>query len=132
MKNKKSLNKFVKKEERIIRREYLNIIFNVGFAILTLLIPIIFNKNIWLATILLILISLIALIKWRSSLTLIVFLFGALWGPISEMIAIYFNVWSYSYTNFINIPIWLFIVWGNAAAFIYQTTVEIKKLGVKK
>ncbi len=48
------------------------------------------------------------------------------------MISISFGIWSYSYTNFINIPLWLFVLWGNAAAFLYQTALEIKNLGIKK
>ncbi|MEK6860186.1 MAG: hypothetical protein AABX54_05220 [Nanoarchaeota archaeon] len=129
---KKSINKVIKKEKKLVKREFYNITFNLIFAFLTLFIPIIFKKYIILATILLSLISIIALFKWKSAITFLIFLFGALWGPLSEMIAIYFNVWNYSYANFINIPIWLFIVWGNAAAFLYQTGLEIKKLGVKK
>jgi len=125
---KKKKNNINKK----IRKEWKNIIFNIIFGVLTLLIASFFYKNIILATSLLIIVTVIGLIKWKSKITIIIFILGAIWGPISEMIAIYLGAWNYSYPNFINIPIWLFFVWGNAAAFIYQTAIEIKKLGIKK
>lgn len=126
------INRVIKKEEKLVRKELYNILFNCLFAFVSLLIPILFKKYILSATLLLLSVSIIALIKWKSKITLLVFVFGALWGPLSEMIAIYFNVWSYSNPNFFNIPFWLFLVWGNAAAFLYQTGLEIHKLGIKK
>ena len=33
--------------------------------------------------------------------------------------------------DFITIPVWLFLVWGNAGAFLYQMGLELKDLGVK-
>jgi hypothetical protein len=48
------------------------------------------------------------------------------------MIAITYGVWHYSLSNFYNIPLWLFIAWGNAGVFVYQTTIEFHKLGVEK
>jgi len=127
-KNKKSL---IKKERKIIKKEWNNILFNCLFAFLALLITILFFRNPILATILLSLTSLLGLIKWKSKLTLVIFLFGGLWGPICEMIAIKYGVWEYAKTGFFNIPLWLFILWGMAAAFLYETAKEINKLGIK-
>ena len=114
-----------------IRKEWKNIIFNGFFATLTLLIVILFHKNILLATLLLTVLAIIGFIKWKSKITIIIFLFGAIFGATSEMIAINYGVWNYAIKNILNIPSWLFIIWGNAAAFIYQTVVELKKLGIK-
>jgi len=125
-------NNKINNEIKLIRKEWKNIIFNSIFAIFTLIFPIIFKKNILLTTLILLLVSIIGLVKWKSKITLSVFIFGAFFGAIVEMISINYNVWSYSYTNFINIPLWLFVVWGNASAFIYETANEFKKLGVKK
>ncbi len=119
------------KFEKRLRKEWKNILFNIVFGGLSILIVILTYENILLTTALLIILSIIALIKWRSKITIFVFIAGAIWGPISEMIAIAFGVWQYSFTNIINIPLWLFILWGFAAAAIYQTAIEIKKLGVK-
>lgn len=109
-----------------------NIIFCIIFAVSTLLVVILFYKNIFLATLLLIVIALTGLIKWKSKLTSIMFFFGAIFGAVTEMIAINYGVWSYSFTNFVNIPTWLFIVWGNTAVFLYQISLEIKRLGIKR
>ncbi len=120
------------KIKKSLRKEWKNIIFNALFAILTLVIVILFYKNILLTVVILIIITAIGLSKWKSILTLILFIFGGIFGALAEMISISSGAWVYTFTNFINIPSWLFIVWGNATAFIYQTALEIKKLGVKK
>lgn len=122
------IGKKLEKEEKRIKREWKNIIFNLMFAILTLLIPILFYRKILLTTALLFILTTISLVKWKSNLTLMIFIFGAIGGGLAEMIAIYFGLWGYSITNFYNVPFWLFIVWGNAAAFLYQTAIEFKKL----
>jgi len=114
-----------------LNKEWKNIIFNGIFAALTLLIVILFHKRIILATVLLIIIVAIGLIKWKSKLTLILFIFGGIFGAISEMIAINYGAWSYPINNVVNIPLWLFIVWGNTATFLYQTSIELKKIGIK-
>jgi len=122
----------IQKEEKILRREWKNIIFNLVFATLTVILPILFYKNILLTTLLLFVLVIVALIKWNSKLTIAIFIFGAFWGPVSEILCVYFGVWRYSEVNFYNIPLWLFIVWGNAAAFLYQTALEFKKLGIRR
>lgn len=120
------------KIENKIKQEWKNIIFNCIFGILTILFIILFYRNILLASVLVGLVAVIGLIKWKSKITLLIFIFGAIFGAVAEMIAVIYGVWNYSITNFINIPFWLYLVWGNAAAFIYQTAVEIRRLGVKK
>jgi predicted N-acyltransferase len=122
----------IQKEERIFSREWKNILFNLVFATLTVIFPILFYKNIVLTAILVLIVTIAGLIKWKSKLTTAIFIFGAVWGPVSEMICVHFGVWQYSQINFYNIPLWLFIVWGNAAAFIYQTALEFRKIGIKK
>jgi hypothetical protein len=123
--------KEVKMRSKSVWKEKKNLIFNSIFAILTLMIPILFYKNVVLATTLLLIVAVIGLSKWKSKLTLAIFVFGAIFGGVAEILAIYFGIWSYAVTNLWNIPSWLLIVWGNAAAFIYQTAVEFRKLGVK-
>jgi hypothetical protein len=127
-----NIKKTLRGEERKIRKEWWNILFNLIFAFLAVLIPSLFYKNITLTCIILIILSAIGLIKWKSNITLAIFVFGALWGPLSEMFAIYFGAWTYSLSNFYTIPLWLFIIWGDAAAFLYETTKEIKRLGLKE
>ena len=115
-----------------IKKEWRNVIFNLIFGVLTLLIIIIFYKNILLTTILVGFLAIFGLIKWRSKITLYIFIFGALFGSLTEMIAISQGIWGYTFTNFLNIPLWLIIVWGNAAAFIYQTAIEFERLDIHK
>ena len=109
-----------------------NILFNILFAILTLLIVSFFYKKIMFVTIIVGLISFIGLIKWKSKLTLFIFILTGIFGVLAESFAIWNGVWKYSFFNFQNIPLWLFFVWGNTGAFIYQTSLELKKLGVRK
>ena len=121
------------KLEKGLRREWKNIIFNLAFAILSLLIVIFYYQNIILTTSLLLILAIIGMIKWKSKITFILFVVGGLFGTISEMTAIYTtNVWFYALPNILNlVPLWLFILWGNTAAFLFETGKEIKKLGVK-
>ena len=127
MKKKNSLEKHIKKEWK-------NLLFNSIFAILSVVIIILFHKNILLATSLEIILGVVGLLKWKSKITLMVFFIGGIWGPIAEMAVIYFSgAWAYDVTNlFTLIPSWLIFVWANAAVFIYETSKEIKKFGIKK
>ncbi len=111
-----------------LRAQRFNLLFNLLFAIFTISTPILFYESIFLSTTILIFISIIGLIKWKSLTSLFIFIFGAISGVASEIIAIHFGVWSYAVVNFMNVPIWLFLVWGNASAFIYQTTKEFNKI----
>ncbi len=104
-----------------------NNLFNLIFAVLTLIIILFLYKSIMLSTILLLSLSIIALIKWKSKITLLVFIFGAIFGALAEIIAINFGIWSYSTSNFINIPLWLLILWGNAAIFIYHMALGFRR-----
>lgn len=122
----------MKKQDDKLKKEWKNILFNTLFAALTLIIVIIVYKKVLLTSILLAIISVVGLIKWKSKITLIVFILGAIWGPFSEAIARYFGVWNYSISSVFNIPIWLLLVWGNAAAFLYETGKEIHRLGVRE
>ncbi len=122
----------MKKIGKKIKQEWKNILFNVILVFITTGIVILFYEDILLTTILLIIVSIIWLIKWKSKITLMIFIFGALGGPICEIIAISFGVWNYTFPNLFNIPFWLFILWGDTTAFLYQMVLEIKKLGIKK
>jgi len=114
-----------------LKKEWKNILFNIVFAILNILIVIFFYKKIFLVSVLLLTVAIIGLIKWKSKITLAIFIFAGLFGAIAEMVAISYGAWTYSIKNVINIPLWLFILWGNAGAFMYQTAIEFKKIGIK-
>ena len=111
--------------------EIKGLIFNGIFAVLTLLIVIIFYRNILLTTLLLSILAIIALLKWKTKNTLIIFIVGGILGTTAEIIGVSFGIWSYSVANFFNIPFWLFVLWGNVAIFIYRLSNEIKKVKMK-
>ena len=119
------------KTEKKIKREWKNILFNGAFAVLAVGIPSLFYKNIFLVTIILSVVSILGLVKWKSKLTTSIFIFGAIAGPLAEMTAIHYGVWNYTLSDFYTIPSWLFLVWGMAAAFLFESAKELKKLGVK-
>jgi len=112
-------------------QEYKEEIFNWSFAITTILVVIIFYRNIWLTNFLVLLIAIIGLFHWKSKRTLVTFILGSIFGVLAEMLCIQYGVWEYSFTNFYNVPIWLFFVWGNASAFLYQTAKLIKERKLK-
>lgn len=115
----------------MVKKNNKNLFFNIGFALATILIVVIFYKSILLTTALILAVAIIGLIKWKSRRTLYIFLIVSIFGALAEMACIYFGVWEYSFTDFFNIPTWLFIVWGNAAVFIYQLSLEIKERRLK-
>lgn len=101
--------------------------FEILFVILNCLVVILFYQKIYLATVLLFLISLIGLFKWRSLRTFVVFLLVGIIAPFIESLCIFFGIWNYSFPNFINFPFWLFVLWGNAGMAIYQVAKKIKE-----
>lgn len=102
-------------------------LFEIIFVLVNIFIVTIFYKNILLTTIFVFIAAIIGLVKWRSRRTFVIFIIGGLGGAIIEMICIHFGVWKYTITEFFNIPFWLFILWGNAAAIIYQVAKKIKE-----
>jgi hypothetical protein len=104
------------------------LMFNISFFLLNLFIVALFHQNIPLSTVILIAVAIIGLYYWKSRATLIIFIIVGLFGPIAEMIAVNSGAWTYTLANIANVPLWLFPLWGNAAAFIYQTVLEIKKV----
>ena len=117
-----------------IKKEWENLLFNLIFVILAIVIIILFNSNTTLTTILEMILGIVGLIKWKSKRTLAIFIVAGIFGTIAEMIVIYTSqTWIYAFPTFMQlVPIWLFAVWANAGAFIYETSKEIHKLGVNK
>jgi len=121
-----------KKLKERIKKEWMNIVFNLIFISANLFIVILFYDKIIIASIFLGLMAVTGLIRWKSWITIIIFFMSAILGFVIEIIAIKFDVWIYSYSNFLGAPLWLLLAWGNTGVFIYQTAIELKNLGVKK
>jgi len=109
-----------------------NIIFNFIFIAASISVVLIFYKNIMLTNILLIIIAIIGICKYKSKLSLIIFIFFGIIFGVAESIVSTMGPWTYEVSNTMNIPSWLFILWGNTAVFIHQTIREIRKLGIKE
>lgn len=104
-----------------------NIFLDVGFLILTILIIILFYKKILFTTILLFILSILMLLKYKSKIAIKIFITGSILGALVEMICIYYGVWSYTFPNFVNIPLWLIPWWGAASLFIYRMTINVRE-----
>ncbi len=115
-------------------KEWKNIIFNIGFSIVAILIVIIFYNQILLTAILEGLLTIVGLLKWKSKVTLSIFILGGIGGALAEMLVIYTSgAWAYKMPSILNIiPLWLIFVWGNAATYIYETGKELRKIYKKK
>jgi len=108
-----------------------NILLNLGFAFATFVVVLLFYKNILLTAGILAGIAIIGLVKWKSMRTLKIFIFAGIFGTLAEIVAIKIGIWDYNITGLMSVPLWLFIVWGNAGAFIYQIAKEIKERKIK-
>ncbi len=67
--------------------------------------------------------AMIALVVSRPTFTRqerLILLLGATFGPLAEIIAVHFGVWSYSHATVIGIPLWLPLLWGLASVFFLK------------
>ncbi|MCX6773116.1 MAG: DUF2878 family protein [Candidatus Micrarchaeota archaeon] len=53
------------------------------------------------------------------------------WGALAEITGIKYGVWMYRLPDFYGIPLWLPLVWGNAAVFIKRSWEFIQEYAVK-
>ncbi len=90
----------------------------VGLAIACVtLTALLFNRP-YILTALLAGIGIVFLYRSTSKNAYHIFIGAGLGGAISEMIAIYAGAWTYTVPQMILIPLWLPLLWGNAALFI--------------
>lgn len=113
-----------------LRKETKNIIVNFIFGALNLLLVVFLYENILLTAASLLLLTIIFIIYYKSPHILIpVFVFCMLFGALAEIFAVHNGVWVYTSSDFLSIPVWLFILWGNAGMFIYRVAIELERLG---
>ena len=117
-----------------ITKEWKNIIFNIAFSVVAILIVILFYDQILLTAILEGVLGVIGLLKWKSKITLSIFVLGGIWGTLVEMLIIYISgAWTYKIPSILNIiPLWLIFIWANISAYLYETGKELRKIAKKK
>lgn len=101
--------------------------FTYLFAIFNLIVIFLLSDNPPIAAGLLLSIGILGLLVWNSKRTLLIFLFGGIFGAVVEISIIKSGIWTYSTKSFIDVPLWFPILWGNASAFIYQKAIEFKE-----
>ena len=124
--------KVIKKEIRRLKKETRNLFFNMVFGVFNLVAVSLFYKDILLTVAILGLLTVLLFVYYRSPILIAVFVFCTVFGAFSEIFSVGSGVWSYTLVDFFNIPLWLFLLWGNAGLFIYRTAIEFERLGFHK
>ncbi|MEK6893765.1 MAG: hypothetical protein AABX07_06210 [Nanoarchaeota archaeon] len=117
---------------RNLKKETNNIILNLLFAILNLLVIALFFKNAILTCILLGILAILSMFVWKCPLTIATFSVMAVIFIIPEIYFVKIGIWEYTFANFYSIPAWLPILWGNTGIFIYRMAIEFERLGFHK
>lgn len=55
---------------------------------------------------------------WHEKRDIEIFVLAALFGPLAEIVAVHFGVWSYANPSFAGIPLWLPLLWGITGVLI--------------
>src|SRR3989338_4959757 len=93
------------------------------FVFVFSLISYLYRSNV-LLTLMLLFVWCIGIFFWHTRRDITIFIVSSILGPIAEIVAIRFGVWSYSNPVFLGIPPWLPIAWGEASLFSYKTGFE--------
>lgn len=64
---------------------------------------------------------------WPNKEDHVLYIGGALLGPIAEIIATKVGIWHYTLPTFLNIPLWLPFAWGFAAVLIIRIALAFVK-----
>lgn len=64
---------------------------------------------------------------WPDKEDLVLYVGGAILGPIAEIIATKVGIWHYTLPTFFNIPLWLPFAWGFAAVLILRIALAFVK-----
>lgn len=95
-----------------------NRFFIVLGSVVVLATTVLLWRDALLAALVLAVIDVGMLLYLKSKKYFIIFCYGFIFGPASEMLAIHFGVWSYAEPQFLGIPLWLPFVWGAASITI--------------
>lgn len=97
------------------------ILLEIVFFTLAVILTIYFWESIGLLTLLLLVLWVIAINLWHSKKDIVVFVVAAILGPIAEIFIINFGgAWYYSKPLFLGIPLWLPFLWGFSGLLLYR------------
>jgi hypothetical protein len=103
------------------------ILYVVLIYFLSILSVVLLWKDVLLLSSVLIILSIIFLTFWHRKKDIITFIFGVIFGWVTESICIYFGAWAYTNTTFL-VPFWLPILWGIAAMIMRRFFIETEEL----
>lgn len=113
---------------KIVRKELILefMIFIGGMASI-----VIFYQNNFLLTFLLATGWLIGILFWHKNHDIYFYVAGAILGPLSEIVAIYFGAWEYTNPSFLGIPIWLPFAWGLVTMMLKRISETFVKIEMR-
>ncbi|MEK6888083.1 MAG: hypothetical protein AABX14_04005 [Candidatus Aenigmatarchaeota archaeon] len=91
------------------------ILFSLGTIATSLL-----YENTPLLTVTLIILWCFGIYFWHKKRDIILFVSGAIFGPLAETVAIHFGAWSYANPTLLGIPLWLPFGWGITIVMIVR------------
>lgn len=96
-------------------------LYNIILALATLIVTYLFWTDTLLLLTMLVMISFLMLMMELNKASVLLFIIGLIFGPLAEALVIYGGVWNYTSSHILGVPIWLPLVWGNAALFFKRT-----------
>ena len=112
-----------------LKKEIKNLLFNMIFGAFNLVAVSLFYKDIPLTVVILSLLTISFFVYYKSPVFVPIFVFCMIFGTLAEIFSVYNGAWSYALPNFFNVPLWLFILWGNSGLFIYKMAIGFERLG---
>jgi len=98
----------------------LSVVRDLLFFGLLIFLLVLFWKNNFLATIILLSSYLIRSYFWHEKADHVFYITGAVLGTTAEIISTHAGIWRYTLPTFLNIPLWLPFAWGFAAVLILR------------
>ena len=72
-----------------------------------------------------------AIVCWRKSGALSIFVAAAIVGPLAEGISVHCGAWQYASPTFLGIPMWLPLAWGLATVVVVGVAGTFAKMRAK-
>ncbi len=92
--------------------------YETALFVSSIVLIILFYKNIWLLLAVLAILWIIGLLFWHKKNDIIFFIIAGIIASAAEIACINFGVWRYANATIAGIPIWLPFAWGFIAVFM--------------